>query len=77
MRTAKPPVQSDFIRTAELAQRLGYGTTRELWRKVVQGVVPLPHSQQGERTHLWRRDHYEFFKEHGRWPRECRFQPPL
>lgn len=57
-----------FITKPQLAQALGVEpSTIDDW--VRDGKFPPPHSRIGERTALWRRDHFDHFVEHRRWPR--------
>ena len=68
MPKVRKEIQPDFIRATELVQRLGLSSTQELYEKVRKGDIPPWHSRIGERTALWRRDHYQQFYDTGFWP---------
>ncbi len=67
-RVVKQPVL--FITKPQLAHALGVDTASiDAW--VIAGTFPPPHSQLGDRTVLWRRDHFDAFVEKRAWPREA------
>lgn len=67
---AKAQARPDFITATELAAHLGVATeTVSDW--AARGLFPEPWSVVGY-VRLWRRDHYEHFRDTGLWPAEAR-----
>lgn len=75
-RTKEAATVSDFLTARDLAGRLGYRSTEEVWRQVRAGIIPLPHSKRSAQIFVWRRAWYEHFLEHGRWPKGLAYQTP-
>jgi hypothetical protein len=60
-----------FLTKNQLAYHMGEADPGTIDRWVEDGTVPPPHSRPGERTQLWRRDHFNAFVATGRWPAEA------
>lgn len=59
-----------FITGADIAHH--FGVSREqFYRWVYDCTFPPPWAQPGERTRVWRRDHWDEFVATGTWPREA------
>lgn len=57
-----------FLTKGQLCYHLGEIDPATLDEWIAAGTVPPPHSRPGERTCLWRRDHFDAFLDTGRWP---------
>jgi hypothetical protein len=67
--------EPDFMTKSQLAYHLGELDPGTLDDWIAEGTFPPPHSRPGTRTAVWLREHYEFYKRHGYWPRES-FRTP-